>query len=52
MKIFGIMFLWALMAAVLVAGVVMAVNGSFWLLIVGSLVFIGLMTKVGILPHS
>jgi hypothetical protein len=52
MKIFGIMFLWALMAAVLVAGVVMAVNGSFWLLIVGALVFIGLMTKVGILPHS
>lgn len=39
------------MAAILVVGVVMAVKGSFWLLILGLIAFIFAVTKVAILPH-
>ncbi len=39
------------MAAILVAGVILAVKGSFWLLILGMIAFILGVTKVGILTH-
>jgi len=45
------LLLWAIIAAVLVAGVVMAAKGSFWLLGVGAFLFIASMTKEGILHH-
>jgi hypothetical protein len=51
MKFLFIVFLWALIAAVLAAGIVMAVNGSYWLLIVGVLGFSVVLTRVGILTH-
>jgi hypothetical protein len=50
-NIFVVMLIWMIMAAVLVTGVVMAVNGTFWVLIVGSLLFIALLTKFGIYSH-
>ena len=51
MKIFFIILVWLIIAAILVTGVTMAVSGTFWLLIVGLLLFIGGMTKYGILNH-
>lgn len=39
------------MAAILVTGVVLAVKGIFWLLILGLIGFILLVAKVAILPH-
>ena len=51
MTVFFVMFLWALIAAVLVTGVVMAVLGHFWVLIVGMLLFIAGLTKFGIYGH-
>jgi hypothetical protein len=41
-----------IMAIILILGVVFAVKGSFALLILGSLAFIFILTKTGILPHS
>ncbi len=41
-----------IMAIILILGVVFAVKGSFWLLILGALGFIIILTKVGILPHN
>ena len=47
------MFVWVVMAAVLVGGIVMAtVSGSFWLLGLGVLMFVAACTKWGILPHN
>lgn len=51
MRVFFIMLIWAIMAAILVAGIVMAVGGHFWLLIVGVLAFIAALTKYGIYSH-
>jgi hypothetical protein len=51
MKFLFIIFLWAVMAAILAAGIVMAVNGSFWLLIIGVACFTIALTRVGILTH-
>jgi hypothetical protein len=51
MNVFFVIFLWLAIAAVLVTGVVMAVYGSFWLLILGVLGFVGGMIKYGILAH-
>ena len=45
------MAIWMMMAAVLVGGVVMAVQGSFWLLGVGFLAFVLALTKIGCLTH-
>jgi hypothetical protein len=39
------------MAAILVTGVIMAVKGVFWLLILGLLGFILAVTKLSILHH-
>ena len=51
MSFFVALFVWAILAAILILGVVMAVKGSFWLLIVGFLAFVFGLTKVGILTH-
>ena len=40
------------MGAVLVKGLLMAVNGSVWLLIVGLVGFIVLVGKIGCLSHD
>ena len=51
MKIFGILFVWLLMGAILISGVVLAVKGIFWMLIVGLIAFIAGIIKYGILSH-
>jgi membrane protein implicated in regulation of membrane protease activity len=43
---------WFGMAAVLTKAVVDAVNGRPWLLIVGVLVFLGMMAKYGCMSHD
>ena len=45
------MIVYLIMAAILVAGVVMAVKGAFWLLILGGLGFVLGVTRIAILPH-
>ena len=52
MKLFLAFVVWIAMAAVLAKGMVMAVNGSFWLLTVGTLAFIALVAKFGCLSHD
>ena len=52
MKLFLAFLVWGAMAAVLIKGVVMAVNGTAWLLVVGLLVFVGLVAKIGCLSHD
>jgi hypothetical protein len=51
MKFLFVMAIWMLMAAVLVGGVVMAVNGSLWLLGLGFLAFVLALGKIGCLSH-
>jgi len=51
MNIFLAIFVYLLMAAILVTGVIMAVKGVFWLLILGLLGFILAVTKLSILHH-
>jgi len=51
MNIFLAMLVYLLMAAILVTGVVMAVKGVFWLLIVGLLGFVLAVAKLSILHH-
>jgi hypothetical protein len=51
MKIFLILFVWLLMAAILVTGVVLAVKGIFWLLIIGIIGFVLGVAKYGIFSH-
>lgn len=51
MSIFLAIIIYWIMAAILVVGVIMAVKGTFWLLIVGLIAFILGVTKVAILPH-
>jgi hypothetical protein len=51
MNIFLAIFVYLIMAAILVAGVLLAVEGAFWLLILGLLAFVLGVTKIAILPH-
>ena len=51
MSIFLAIIIYWIMAAILVAGVILAVKGTFWLLIVGIIAFVLGVTKVAILPH-
>jgi len=51
MNIFLAILAYCVMAAILVAGVVMAVKGSFWLLILGLVCFVLGVTKIAILHH-
>jgi hypothetical protein len=50
-KIFLVMFVWLLMALLLIGGVVLAVKGSFWLLAAGLAGFILAIAKIGCLSH-
>jgi hypothetical protein len=52
MKLFLAFLVWGAMGAVLVKGLLMAVAGSFWLLIVGLLVFAAMVAKIGCLSHD
>jgi hypothetical protein len=52
MKAFLAIIIYHIMAAILVAGVLLAViKGSFWLLIIGFLAFVLGVTKIAILHH-
>lgn len=51
MNIFLALIIYLIMAAVLVAGVLLAVKGTFWLLIVGVVCFVLGVTRIAILPH-
>jgi len=51
MNAFLAIFIYLVMAVILVAGVLLAVKGSFWLLIIGLLGFVFAITKIAILPH-
>jgi hypothetical protein len=52
MKLFFAFLVWLLMGGVLVKGLIMAVDGKLWLLIVGLLGFIVLVGKIGCLSHD
>jgi uncharacterized membrane protein len=51
MSIFLAIFVYLIMAAILTVGVVLAVKGSFWLLIAGLAGFVLAVTKIAILHH-
>jgi len=52
MNAFLAIFIYLVMAVILIAGVLLAViKGSFWLLIIGLIAFVLGVTKVAILPH-
>jgi hypothetical protein len=51
MNIFLAIFVYLVMAVILIAGVLLAVKGSFWLLILGFLGFVLGVTKLSILHH-
>ena len=51
MKIFLILLVWFIMGAILITGVVMAVKGIFWMLIVGLIAFVAGVIKYGIFSH-
>jgi hypothetical protein len=51
MKIFLILFVWLFMGAMLTLGVLMAVKGIFWVLIVALVAFIAGIIKYGIFSH-
>jgi hypothetical protein len=52
MKLFLAILVWCVMAAFLAKGVLMAINGSYWLLIAGVVVFVLLVAKIGCLSHD
>ncbi len=51
MNIFLAILIYLLMAGILATGVVMAVKGAFWLLILGLLGFVLAVAKLAILHH-
>jgi hypothetical protein len=51
MNIFLAIIVYLIMAVVLVAGVLLAVKGTFWLLILSVLCFVLGVTKIAILPR-
>jgi len=51
MNVFLAIFVYLVMALILIIGVVLAVKGSFWLFILGLIGFILAVTKIAILPH-
>ena len=51
MKVILAIAVYLIMAAILIAGVLLAVKGSFWLLIIGMLGFILGLTKIALLHH-
>jgi uncharacterized membrane protein len=51
MNFFLAILIYVAMAAILATGVVMAVKGAFWLLILGVLGFVLALTKLALLHH-
>ena len=51
MNIFLVILVWLIMAAILVTGVVLAVKGIFWLLIIGLTGFVLAIAKCRIFSH-
>ncbi len=51
MNILWAILIYLIMAAILATGVVLAVKGSFWLLILGVIGFVLAVTKIAILRH-
>jgi hypothetical protein len=51
MNIFLAIIVYLIMAVILVAGVLLAVKGTFWLLALGLLGFVLGVTKIAILHH-
>jgi hypothetical protein len=51
MNIFLAIFVYLVMAVILGAGVLLAVKGAFWLLILGLVGFVLMVTKIAILHH-
>ena len=52
MKLFLAFLVWIMMGAVLVTGMIRAVHGSPWLLIIGLIGFVCLVGKIGCLSHD
>ena len=52
MKLFLAFVVWILMGAIMAKGIVSAIHGSFWLLIVAVLSFVALVGKIGCLTHD
>jgi hypothetical protein len=52
MKLFLAFLVWIGMGAVLVKGLLMAVDGKMWLLAVGLVGFVVLVGKIGCLSHD
>ena len=52
MKLLLAFLVWIAMGAVLVKGLVMAIDGKAWLLAVGLLGFVFLVGKIGCLSHD
>jgi hypothetical protein len=52
MKLIFSFLIWIVMAAIMAKGVVSAVHGSYWLLIVAVLGFVAMVGKIGCLSHD
>ena len=52
MKLLMAFVVWFAMAAVLVKGLLLAIDGHAWLLVVGLLGFVALVAKIGCLSHD
>ena len=52
MKLLLAFLVWMAMGAVLVKGLIMAVDGHAWLLVVGLIGFVVLVGKIGCLSHD
>jgi hypothetical protein len=50
MKFFAAIFAYVVIALILCWGILQAVHGSYWLLIIGTLGYLGMMIKFGCLP--
>ena len=51
MKFLLAMLVWLIMGAVIATGILMAVKGSIWLLLLSLLGFVLLVAKIGCLSH-
>lgn len=52
MKLFLAFLVWMIMGAILVKGLLMAIDGKVWLLSLGVLGFVALVAKIGCLSHD
>jgi hypothetical protein len=52
MKLLLALIVWVVMGVVLAKGILMAIHGSLWLLILGLLGFVVLVGKIGCLSHD